>query len=133
MSNTPPNLPPPAFDIVRFASATRFALVSIVFCLSYFGLSSSLAIGNFEQIFHDMLGGKPLPVVTQWLLHLRLLILLVSVLVPITALATLFLSNIARAVTILGWLVIISFVDCLSIYQGLAAPLIEIIRQMGGP
>jgi len=132
MNDSPPKLPPPAFDIVQFANATRFALVSIVFCLSYFDVSSSLSIGNFERIFHDMIGGKPLPGITQWIIHFRLLILLISLLIPITALATLFLSNLARAVTILGWLVIISFVQCLTIYQGLVAPLIEIIKAIGG-
>ncbi len=133
MNDSPPQLPPPAFDIVKFASATRFALVAVVFCLSYFGVSSSLSIGHFDQVFHDMLGGKPLPTVTQWVLHFRLLILLISLLVPLTALATLFLSNLARAVTILGWLVITSFVLCLTIYQGLVTPLIEIIKALGGP
>lgn len=132
MNGSPPPLPVPEFDVVRFASATRFALVSIVLCLSYFTLSSSLAIGKFEQIYHDMLGGKPLPPVTQWLLHLRLLVMLVSVLIPSTALATLFQRNLARAVTILGWLVIIAFVQGLAIYQGLVAPLIEVMKQLGG-
>jgi hypothetical protein len=132
MNDSPPSLPQPAFDIVKFAGATRFALVSIVFCLAYFGVSSSLSIGHFEQIFRDMLGGKPLPTVTQWIIHFRLLILLISLLVPLIALATLFLSNLARAVTILGWLVIISFVQCLTIYQGLVAPFLDIMKALGG-
>ena len=132
MNDSPPQLPPPAFDIAQFASATRFALVSIVFCLSYFAVSASLAIAKFEQIYRDMLGGKPLPPVTQWIIYLHLPILFVSLLVPLIALATLFLSNLARAVTILGWLVIISFVLCLTVYQGLAMPLIETFKAMGG-
>lgn len=132
MNDSPPSLPQPAFDIVKFAGATRFALVSIVFCLSYFDVSGSLSISHFERIYHDMLGGKPLPPVTQWIIYLRPLILLVSILVPVTALATLFLSNLARAVTILGWLVIISFVQGLTIYQGLVAPFFETIKAMGG-
>lgn len=132
MSSAPPPLPPPGFDIVQFAKATRFALASIVLCLSCFVLRSSLAIEDFDRIFHDMLGGKPLPPVTQWLLHLRLLILLVSMFIPLIALATLSFGNLARAVTILGWLVIVAFIECLLIYQGLTASLIEIIKQMGG-
>lgn len=132
MNDSPPDSSSTAFDPVQFARATRFAFVAVVLCVSYFSMRSSLAIADFERIYRDMLGGKPLRPVTQWILHLRTLFVLVSLFVPLTALATLCLSNLTRAVTILGWLVPVAFVEFLVLYQALSSPLFEIIKQMGG-
>jgi hypothetical protein len=132
MNDAPPNSTPPAFDIVQFARATRFALASVVFCISYLSLRSSLHIGHFEQIYHDMLGGKPLPSLTIFVVRYHLLFVLVSFAVPVIAFAMLFMSNIARSVHVVGWLVIITFIEFLVVYQGLSEPLLEIMKQMGG-
>ena len=77
-----------AIDVWQLARAIRFALVSIVLGLSYLSLRSSLSIESFSQIFADMLGGKPLPALTQFVLGARPLFVAVSILVPIVAVAT---------------------------------------------
>jgi hypothetical protein len=132
MNDSPPNPSSPGFDPVQFARATRFAFVAIVLCISYFSMRTSLAIGHFETIYRDMLGGKPLPPVTQWVMYLRTLFVLVSLFIPLTALATLCMSNLTRAVTILGWLIPLALVELVMLSQALSAPLFEIFKQMGG-
>jgi hypothetical protein len=124
---------PDALDVRQIARAIRFALVAIVLGLSYLSIRSSLSIGNFELIFRDMLGGKPLPSLTQFVLSARPLFVAVSILVPLVAVATLFLRGVIASFYIIGVLVCVTVVQCITIYHGLLAPLTQIIRAMGSP
>jgi hypothetical protein len=121
---------PDALDVGQIARAIRFALVAIVLGLSYLSIRSSLSIGNFELIFRDMLGGKPLPGLTQFVLSARPLFVAVSILVPLVAVATLFLRGVIASFYIIGVLVCVTVVQCITIYHGLLAPLTQIIRGM---
>lgn len=124
---------PDALDVRQIARAIRFALVAIVLGLSYLSIRSSLSIGNFELIFRDMLGGKPLPSLTQFVLGARPQFIAVSILVPLVAVATLFLRGLIASFYIIGVLVFVTVVQCITIYHGLLAPLTQIIRAMGSP
>jgi hypothetical protein len=133
MNQAEPIPPPNGIDVLKLARAIRFALVSIVLGLSYLSLRSSLSIGPFERIFHDMLGGKPLPFITQVVIYARPLIVAVSVLVPIITFATLFFRNLIASfytIGILGFVTIVQFIMC---YCGLIAPLTAVIKAMGAP
>ena len=121
---------PDALDVRQIARAIRFALVAIVLGLSYLSIRSSLSIGNFELIFRDMLGGKPLPRLTQFVLSARPLFVAVSILVPLVAVATLFLRGVTASFYIIGVLVFVTVVQCITIYHGLLAPLTQIISAM---
>lgn len=121
---------PDALDVQQIARAIRFALVAIVLGLSYLSIRSSLSIGNFELIFRDMLGGKPLPSLTQFVLSARPLFVAVSILVPLVAVATLFLRGLIASFYIIGVLVCVTVVQCITIYDGLVAPLTQIISAM---
>ena len=123
-----------AIDVRQLARAIRFALVSIVLGLSYLSLRSSLSIESFSQIFADMLGGKPLPALTQFVLGARPLFVAVSILVPIVAVATLFLRGIVGSFYIIGVLGFITIAQFITLYHGLSAPLSQIISGMNsGP
>ena len=108
---------PDALDVRQIARAIRFALVAIVLGLSYL-------------IFRDMLGGKPLPRLTQFVLSARPLFVAVSILVPLVAVATLFLRGVTASFYIIGMLVCVTVVQCITIYHGLLAPLTQIISAM---
>jgi hypothetical protein len=121
-----------AIDVRQLARAVRFALVAIVLGLSYLSLRSSLSIGSFEVIFRDMFGGKPLPTLTQFVLSARLLFVAVSILVPIAAVATLFLRDVIRSVYLIGTLGFVTIAQFITLYHGLSAPLTQIISAMSG-
>ena len=121
-----------AIDVRQLARAIRFALVAIVLGLSYLSLRSSLSIGSFELIFRDMLGGKPLPALTQFVLSARPLFVAVSVLVPIAALATLFLRSVIGSFYLIGALGFVTIAQFITLYHGLSAPLTQIISAMSG-
>lgn len=132
MSSQPiqPKSQPDAIDVQQLARSIRFALVFIVLGLSYFSLRSSLSIGSFTQIFADMLGGRPLPALTQFVLSARPLFVVVSFLVPIVAIAMLFLRGLVTSFYVIGILGFVTIAQFITLYHGLSAPLIEIINGM---
>jgi hypothetical protein len=121
-----------AIDVRQLAHAIRFALVAIVLGLSDLSIRSSLRIGSFELIFRDMLGGKPLPAGTQFVLSARPLFLGVSILVPIVAVATLLLRHLVSSFYVIGALGFITIAQFITLYHGLSAPLTQIISAMSG-
>ena len=128
-----PTPPPDAIDLRQLARAIRFALVAIVLGLSYLGLRGSLSIGDFELIFRDMLGGKPLPALTVFVLGARPFFLGISILVPALAIATLFLRGVVRSFYVIGALGFVTIAQFITLYHALSAPLSQIISAMSGP
>ena len=119
-----------AIDVRQLALAIRFTLVSIVLGLSYVSLQSSLSIGTFRLIFADMLGDRPLPTLTQFVLGARPLFVAVSVIVPIVAIATLFLRGLVGSFYIIGVFGLVAIAQFITLYHGLSAPIFEILRLM---
>ena len=127
----PPALPE-AIDVRELALAIRFVLVSVVLVLSLLSLGASLSIERFGQIFNDMLNGRPLPILTVLVLRARLIFVALGVLVPVAAVATVFLRNVIRSFYLLGTLAFVAMVQLITVYYGMSAPLLQIIRAMGG-
>ena len=132
MNGTESPLPPDTIDIQQLARAIRFALVSLVLGLSYFSLRASLSIGGFEQIFKDMLGGGHLPTITSFIVQAREVFLGISMLVPILAIGSLFDPRVVRSFYLIGGLGMLTVVQFVVLYHGLSAPLMEIIKAVGG-
>ncbi|MCE9612139.1 MAG: hypothetical protein K8R23_18230 [Chthoniobacter sp.] len=123
-----------AIDVRQLARAIRFALVALVLALSYLSLRSSLSIGGFSQIFSDLLDKEQLPSLTLFVLGARPLFVAVSILVPIIALATLFLRGMVLSFYIIGALGFVTIAQFITLYHGLSAPLSQIISTMSsGP
>ena len=132
MNEADQNLKQDVIDVWQLACAIRFALVAIVLGLSYLSVRSSLSIGSFELIFRVMLGGKPLPALTQFILSARPLFVAVSILVPIVAVATLFLRGIIGSFYVIGVLGFVTIAQFITLYHGLSVPLTQIISAMSG-
>ena len=131
MSDPNSDAQPPDIDVRQLAYAVRFVLLSIVLGLSYFAMKSSMAIDNFEIIFKDMLGGKPLPMSTVYVLQGRAYFVILAYLIPIVAVGTLFSRRVVASIYVLGATGLVAVIVSISLYQALSAPLFEITRQMG--
>jgi hypothetical protein len=117
-------------DLVAITRAIRFALVCIVLCLSYLNVWSALSISKFGQVFADMLGGKPLPAITTFVVQSPTLFLLLSLAIPIAAIATLFARGVVRPFYVLGVLALSSIAFLVVLFHALSAPLGQIISGM---
>ncbi len=80
-----------------------------------------------------MLGGRPLPVITVFILNAEAAFVTVSVLVPIIAMGTLFLRGLVCSFYIIGGLGLVTIVQFITLYEGLSAPFSTIVSAMGSP
>jgi hypothetical protein len=124
-------------NVLQLARSIRFALVTIVVAFSYLSIRSSLSIGHFQQIYMDMLGGRPLPSLTVLVINARPVFVLLSLFVPFATVATLFLRSLTASFYVIGSLGFLTIVEFIVLYHGLSAPLTQIISGMssmsGGP
>lgn len=119
-------------DIRQLGRAVRFALVAIVLGLSYFGIRASLSIENFHQIFTDMIGGKPLPPLTTFVINARPGFMFVSFIVPLVAFGMLFVRNLVISIYVIGVLALVTLIQFIVLYHALSAPFIQIATNMSG-
>jgi hypothetical protein len=110
--------------------ALRFALVALVLGLSYPNIRLALALPNFQQIYTDMLGNKPLPAATTFIIHARTVLLLLSFAVPLLALLSLALRSLSKSTYLAGFLILAIFIQLFSTWHAVALPLFDIIQGM---
>lgn len=120
-------------DVARLARAIRFAFATIVLTISFFSVRTSLSIGSFLAIFKDMLSGRPLPVLTVFIIDFKEWIILFSLLLPLCVIGTLFLRNLARSFYILGVLALVTIIEFVLLSYGLCAPLFQVMKNLTAP
>jgi hypothetical protein len=121
---------PPSVDAAQLARAVRFALVGLVVGLSYFSIMASMSIGLFNALFNDMLNGRPLPRVTEFILQTRGLFMASSMLVPGVAVGTLFSRKVVQSIYLLGALGFFTIGQSILIFQCLILPLTSMTMHM---
>jgi hypothetical protein len=124
--------PPSQVDIAALARAIRFALVCLLLGLCYLNLRCTFSINACSSIFKDMLGGKPLPASTVFVLQFRILFASISVVVPFCAVLILFTREMIRSFYAVGLLALLTLGELVTVYCALLAPFKFIIQTMGG-
>lgn len=114
------------------ARAVRFALAALVLGVSYPNIHCAFAMGRFEQIFMDMLGNKPLPAATVFVLRYRWLFEGSSVLFPMLSVMGVFSSRSVRPTYLSGVTVLLVFGQLFFMWFALTGPVVEIVRGMQG-
>ena len=79
-----------------------------------------------------MLNGKPLPVLTTFVIHFYLLLLVCAWLIPLLAVGILFSRRLVASFYLLSGLCFLVVPLCISIYQALSAPFFTIVQTMEG-
>jgi hypothetical protein len=118
-------------DLRSLASGVRAVALVFTLVLSYFNARLAFQINNFDTIFSHMLGGKPLPAVTDMVLRGRTILVLLSLLTPVFAVVIVArLRNHKLALYSLSGLMIAAFIQIHLTWTGLFAPLMSIINGM---
>ena len=120
MIETPkePGLP----ELIR---AMRFGFATIVLGVSYPNIRLALCLPSVEQLFRDMLGDKPLPPITSFVIHSQHFFIGASILIPLASIALIFSSRTIRSIYISGVLMIAVFVQLSITLQAVIGPLIN--------
>ena len=127
MSNPPTDDESSALEIGR---AVRFGFAATIIGLSYPNIQLALRIHSFGQVFSDMLGNKPLPAITILVLHSQAILVAFSILLPLLAVAHLFIKRLAHSIYISGCLILLVFLQLFFTWHAVSAPLLSIIENM---
>lgn len=119
-------------ELIRISHAIRCFFAAIVLGLSYPNIHCALGIDKFQQIYSDMLGNKPLAAVTVFVVHYQSLLVGLSILFPVVAVATIFMRDTARSIYISTVIIFAVFAQLFFQWFTLTGPLFNIIRDMGG-
>ena len=120
-------------EIRSLASGIRSVAMVFVLILSYFSARLAFQINYFGFIFTDMLGGKPLPNMTTFVIQNNIIFVLLSLLVPVAAIViVLAVRNHRNALFSLSALMIIAFLQMHVVWSALFAPFYSIIAGMRG-
>jgi hypothetical protein len=119
-------------DATLLARAVRFFLCLVVVGLSLFPIVTSQRIGHFREVFDDLFEGRSLPALTAWVIQSQPVLVMLSFLWPVAAVATLFSRRIVGSLYVLGGLALAAIVQALVIYFALSAPLVEILTSLEG-
>jgi hypothetical protein len=131
MNDPIPSNQPEAPELASIGRAMRFAIGCVVVGVSWLAINSCLNIPRFGLIYSDMLGeNEHLPWLTRFVLGAYPVLLVLSICIPVAAIALLFTRNVVRSLYCLGVLVLVSIVECVVVIYAKYLPLITIFERM---
>jgi hypothetical protein len=95
----------------------------IVLGVSHLNIRSVLSINNFDLMFAESLPGKPLPVLTTFVMEYSTPLAWLACAVSACAFASLFLPRLTVAFYVLGGAAVAAFAEMTVLQEGLLAPL----------
>lgn len=116
-------------EVRGLSLALRIVCFSILLAISALNSRAAASIPKFEQIFSDMLGGRPLPALTQWVVENQSLLAQAAIVVFVLGMGALMMRP-ARAVIAIAVLALLALVQFLAIAMALLLPLVTITTQI---
>ena len=115
--------------IDQLTRAIQFALVAVVFGFSCFPIVCSLHVHTLREVIYGM-GIRP-PGVTSLVLNARSAFITLSFLLPLAAIATIFVRNVVTSFYLLACIVILVAVNFLILYSAFTEPFFRISESLG--
>ena len=110
--------------------AIRVGFASIAAGLSYPNIWIAFHVQNFQQIYHDMMGNRPIPGMTAFLYSHQGFCEVLSILFPLTALAGVFIPGNTRSIYISSFITLGLICQLLFVWPALLTPLLQIVQGM---
>jgi hypothetical protein len=122
-------------ELRRLASGIRAVSLIFTLVLSYFNFRLAFQIDHYRIIFSDMLGGKPLPGLTEFVIQAKPFLILSSLALPLVALVVIYrIRNHQHALYTLAGIMGALFIQIHITWTGLFTPLLSIINSLSeGP
>lgn len=109
-------------ELLSITKALRFALVAIVLGISYLNVRLAFSIPWFQNIYHDMLGNKPLPPETAFVVQAHSGLVVLSFALPLFAVLSLFLCRRSVSIYIVGIVIIAVVGQLVFTWHAVAVP-----------
>lgn len=115
-------------EIRSLALGVRAVALAFTLILSYFNIRLALNISGFQAVFSDMLGGKPLPLLTELVIRAKPFWIGSSILFAVAAIiAILLIRNHKWALFAVTGIMAAIFLQIVLTWTGLFAPLMSIV------
>ncbi|PTX99230.1 hypothetical protein DB345_02320 [Spartobacteria bacterium LR76] len=123
----------PQKEIRQISIGVRTLAVVFIVVLDYLNLRLALMINSFGRIFNDMLGGKPLPALTQFIVANELLFVTLALAFLAGAVCiAIFVRNHLIALLSLSAILLVIGVQLILTLSGLYAPLQQTVAGLSG-
>ena len=121
----------PSQQIRSLALGVRAVALIFTLILSYFNVRLAFHISGFQTIFSDMLGSKPLPLITDLVIRAKPIWICSSIIFALAAIAAILLvRNHKHALFAIAGIMAAIFLQIVLTWTGLFAPLMSIISSM---
>ncbi len=110
----------------------RFFAAATVISVSVPNVRLALSIGGYARLFHDMLGNKPLPFMTAFVIANQTSFVLFGILLPVAGVLLVFFGGMARSFYLFGLMMIVIAIAILVQWNALMTPISSIISGMQG-
>lgn len=117
-------------ELLNIARALRYSWIALVLGISYLNVRLSFSISWFQSIYHDMLGNKPLPPETAFVIQARYFLIVLSFALPLLAMYSLLLRRTSISINIIGIVVLFVVVQVVFTWHAVAIPFFMIIAAM---
>lgn len=123
----------PLIALRQLDRACRAGFLLITLFFAYFSIRLSFSIHAFEMIFSDMLGGRPLPWITEFIVAVQPVFVLLSLGLPLCAvMLALKVRRPDKAILGISLCSLILFLMSILMWTGLIRPLFSIITSLTG-
>ena len=129
------NAKPPGTLAEQFTALTlavKIGFLAVALGISYFNIRLAWMLPKFDQMFRDMLGGKPLPSLTTAVLKCHLPLLGLSICILAGALGAFFHHRPVWAVFIISGALLAAIIQLVITWQAITMPFVQIIELMQG-
>jgi hypothetical protein len=118
-------------DGVRWGLIAQATLVLVACSVAAICMYECSAIAERAVFFDETLGGKPLPLVTQWVIEYRIGFLMAAFFIPGAALASFLQRDRGLAIGVLILLIMCGSLHALFVHWSLKLPLVVTLKTMG--
>jgi hypothetical protein len=110
----------------------RLSLIAVVFVISGPNASLAMDIQRAGRFFGELLNGKPLPAITEFVLHAQPFFIALSLFIPLVAVATFFVRRLDWFVYLSCVLILTVFIQMLGTWQVILLPFLTITMHLQG-
>jgi len=107
----------------------KVGALALLFLASLFNVGDTFSISHFRQIFQDALPGKPLPLLTNFLLEFQTLVTCLAVLWPALGLLSVFIfKKVSTTIIVITGLLIVVILQLALTWLGLFMPMVSLLN-----
>lgn len=117
-------------QVADLSRAIKIGFFALLLAASYFNIRGIFFLGQFQRVFHDMLGDSKLPLNTELAFSMHDLLMAFACALPAAGLTALLAKSARNSVVVMCVCMLAAMAQCVFTWWALVLPLEAIIRKM---